>query len=243
MATVSAVAESNDDGVILFAFTFPGACGWGPTEAAARERLRWSIRECRDWLVRHDLEPLAPRIDPDDDEIEIDERVPATGDPLDCDSEGFFDYDQAAYADDEVARIRTLLERSRADLLDLVTDQPPAVLDHRLVEDRRTIRDVVDHVAITEHWYLTRVELPVNVPADWRAYPEQTFERLSATRADVERVLDALPSLPSAQRAQTWTLDGERWSQRKMLRRLVWHERLHLSQLDRLVSKVEAAVG
>lgn len=165
--------------------------------------------------------------------------MPTTGDTLTCDSEGFFAYDRAADPDDDVVRTRTLLEHSRTDLRELLADRPPAVFDHRLVEDRRTVREIVDHIAIAENWYLTRIELPVDIPADWRDYPKETFERLSSTRADVGRVLDGLPDVPSDRRTRTWTVDGEQWSYRKLLRRLVWHERLHTRQLNRLIPKVE----
>lgn len=242
MTTVSAVAESNDDGAMLFAFAFPGASGWGPTEVDARERLRLSLRRTTDWLDRHDLTHLAPAIDPFQADIDITERVPATSDPLAFDSEGFFAYDTEAYTDEEVARTRTLLGCSRADLRNLLDGLTTAQRDHRLVEDRRTIREIVDHVAIAEHWYLTRVEVPVEIPATWRDYPDETFERLAATRADVELVLDALPAVSADRRTLTWTIDGERWSYRKLLRRLFWHERLHTDQLERLIPKVDAAI-
>lgn len=240
MAAVSAVAEENDAGVILFALAYPGACGWGPAEADARTRLEDDISITVNWLDAHGLEQLAPSLDRADIDIDITERVPATGDPLQCDTEGFFEFDRQAYSDADVSQTRTLLEASRQDLLDLVADLAPRALDHRLVADRRTVGEVLDHVAIAEHWYLTRVEIPVDIPSDWRDYPEDAFERLAETRADVERVLGSLPNVRNVRRSNSRVVDRERWSSRKVLRRLVWHELLHYKQLVRLVPKVEA---
>lgn len=243
MPAVAAVAEENDAGVILFALEYPGACGWGPTEADARERLRAALRDTLDWLDDHGLARTAPRPDPAVAPIEVTERVPATGEPRQCDSEGCFAFDRRAYSDAEVRRTRALLRASRRDLLDLVAGLEARTLDRRLVADRRTVREVLDHVAVAEHWYLTRVEVPVDVPDGWDGYPDETFERLAETRADVVRALRSLPDVPRARRTRSWVVDGERWSLRKLLRRLVWHERLHARQLERLVPKVEARAG
>lgn len=246
MVAVSAAAEESEAGTILFAFAYPGACGWGPTAADARERLRDDLRSTLDWLAGHDLGHFLPRddgpVDVEHADIEVTERVRATGDPLQCDTEGFFEVDRRAYADADVTRTATLLAASRRDLLDAVAGRSARTLDRRLVEDRRTIREILDHVAVAEHWYATRVDLPVDVPDGWRGYPEGTFERLAATRADVERALGVLPDVPAERRSATRDVDGERWSVRKVLRRLVWHERLHYRQLVRLLPKVEAAV-
>lgn len=245
MVAVSAAAEEGEAGTILFAFAYPGACGWGPTEADARERLRAGLRSTLDWLDAHGLDHLAPRgdVDVEQFDVAVTERVPATGDPRQCDTEGFFEFDRRPYADADVSRTAALLAASRRDLLDAVAGRSAPTLDRRLVEDRRTVREILDHVAVAEHWYLTRVDLPVDVRDGWRGYPDDTFERLTVTRADVERVLRALPDVPAERRSATRVADGERWSVRKVLRRLVWHERLHYRQLVRLLPKVEAAVG
>lgn len=251
MVRVPAVAEANDDGIILLAPDVPGACGWGPDEAAALERLRGDLRFTAEWLDSHNLRAHGHGPADEDDAngltddaaIDVVELVAATGDPLECDPEGFFSVDGEPYDDAELHRTRDLLEASRGDLLALVADLDDEVLDRRLVEGRRTTRAILDHVAIAEHWYLTRVEGPFGIRESWRDYPTGTFERLPAIRADVDGYLESLASVPVDRRDETWVGDGERWSHRKVLRRLVWHELLHYKQLLRLVPKVLAETG
>lgn len=240
MAEVTAVAEENDAGIILFASEYPGTCGWGRTAAEAREKLRADLRATVDWLAGHGIECSVPALGPEPVSFEITERIRATGDPLVCDSEGFFAFDSRPYSDAEISQTRAMLTASRGDLLDLVAELDPRSLDHRLAADRRTVREILDHVAGAEHWYLTRVVVPVDVPDSWRHYAGDTFDRLAETRRDVDRTLESLRDVPDSRRGRTRVVDGERWSRRKLLRRLVWHERLHGKQLARLVPKFDA---
>lgn len=237
MPAVRAVAEANDDGIILFAPAYPGACGWGPGRAPAMEGLRTDIHFTCDWLDSHGLAGRHER-PPRNVEIEITEQVTATGDPLECDSEGFFSIDRQAYDDADVSRVVTLLGTSRDDVVDIVGGLDQRHFDYQLVDGRRTIREIVDHIALAEHWYMTRVEAPFDVPSWYREYPADTFERLTVIRNDVEGFLQSLTTVSADRRTEEWTTDGERWTVRKVLRRFVWHELLHYKQLTGVVPKV-----
>lgn len=238
MPTVPAVAEVNDEGAILFAQEYPGACGWGPSQRQAIDRLRTDVLFTCNWLNSHGIPGAHRHRVPRTVEIDITERVPATGEPLQCDSEGLFRIDRRAYDDGDVTRVWELIEASRSDVLALVGTLDPQFLDHRLVEGRRTIREILDHVAIAEHWYTSRVDGPFDVPDTWQAYPPETFERLTVVRTDVDEFLQSLTHVSADRRAEEWTVDGERWTVKKVLRRLVWHELLHYKQLLGVVPKV-----
>lgn len=240
MPIVSAVAEANDEGIILFAPAYPGACGWGPEQAVAIERLRHDIQFTCDWLDSHGLAGCLSERVPQNIDIEITEQVTATGEPLECDSEGFFSIDQHAYDDAEASRTTMLLDASRGDVHDVIGALDQQHLDYRLLEGRRTVREIIDHIALAEHWYMTRVDAPVDVPSEYQAYPTDTFERLTAIRNDVEGFLESLTSVPADRRSEEWAIDGECWTVRKVLRRFVWHELLHYKQLQGVVPKVLA---
>lgn len=242
MATVEASVETSDDGAIAFAFEYPGACGWGHSEATALDRLQVDVVRTCEWLARHGLDRSSETVAAGRFDVAVVERVPATGDVRQCDSEGYFAVDDRPYDDADVASTRELLAATRADLLDATTGLDPAALDVRLVEGRRTVGEVLDHVAVAEHWYMTRADAPYRPRDDWRRYPADPFDRLRAVRADVEQFLDALVDVPRADRAASRPVDGERWSLPKVLRRLVWHERLHGGQLERLVPKAVSAI-
>ncbi|MDI6824498.1 MAG: DinB family protein [Bacillota bacterium] len=240
--TVPVCAEVNDRGeAIVFAFDWPGACGWGPSLEVALAKLERDIEFTRSWLLSHGIErEYKPPV-----QLDVVETVVATGVPLECDSEGFFTRDAQPYTDAEVELTGTLLAFSRDDLLRLMGGlrNPQAALSFRLIEGKRTILEILDHVAIAEWWYTTRIGAP-SPDHDWRDYGDTPFERLRAIRQMFVR--DFLPGLrnaPLKDREQTFCLMGETWSARKVLRRAVWHELLHYKQLLRLVPKVEKALG
>lgn len=243
--TIPVHLETNDRGTIAFAFDYPGACGWGASTAEAMDRLRADIRFTIEWMRGHGLQGPGDRPDAVGKlagELVIEERVPSTGNPLECDSEGLFELDRHPVDREALDRTRRSLHASRSDVLALTRELDEAILDHRLVSDRRTLREILEHVALAEHWYLTRVATAVSLPDTYRAYPTGTFERLEATREDVWRVLDRFETAAPID-ADPHRVDGEAWTKRKVLRRLVWHELLHYKQLVTLVPKMVDGTG
>ncbi|MEM4701458.1 MAG: hypothetical protein QXZ51_04875, partial [Candidatus Bathyarchaeia archaeon] len=96
----------------------------------------------------------------------------------------------------------------------------------------RTIRNCLRHIAYVEPWYITRldVELPIH-------YPRNVFELLNHTR---KVVVDYLRSMPRNKMRGIFQPRKDKspmcnlWTARKVLRRLVDHERLH----TRYIAKV-----
>lgn len=96
----------------------------------------------------------------------------------------------------------------------------------------RTIRQILLHIALTEvGYYLPSV--------GWRAglNPETLKsaswqQALELSRRETRRFLDEL-TMPGSDRARI-IVDDETWSVRKVLRRLVWHERLHYKGILRI---------
>ena len=243
--TLPVYAEVNERGEAIafaFAFDWPGACGWGASLDAALSKLERDIAFTHSWLLSHGIEcsyerPLR---------LTVVETVPATGVPLECDSEGFFTWDANPYTDHEVDFTQKLLGFGREDLLRLMEGlrDREAALNLRLVEGKRTILEILDHIAIAEWWYATRVLPDPSVVGDWEDYGNTAFERLSSIRAMfLHTFLAGLRDAPASERCRTFCHMGETWSARKVLRRAVWHELLHYKQLLRLVPKVEAAIA
>lgn len=83
------------------------------------------------------------------------------------------------------------------------------------------IGGVVRHLATAEQWYLGNIDL---VPDDDR--PDDPLERFAWIRAFTLRVLPTL-----AGRDILADCAGEGWTPRKVLRRVVWHERDHTQQI------------
>ncbi|MGE5560335.1 MAG: DinB family protein [Chloroflexota bacterium] len=239
---VNVSAEVCDQFSVVFAFDWPAACGWGPTLDAALAHLWPDIAFMADWLTKRGLDVPAP---PAAFEPAIGERLIATGDPaVECDSEGFYSWDAEPFSDGELVQTAMLLGFSRAELMAVVNGLSDAALDLRLVEGKRTIREILDHIAIAEWWYTTRVMADPGAARSWRDYGTDAHSRLAAVRdLYLREHLPRLAGMTEEERRRRLTLGRETWSARKTLRRAFWHEMLHYKQLLRLVPKVLRAVS
>ena len=143
---------------------------------------------------------------------------------------GFFDDDGRPLAYWEVAGAFRLLDWSRQDLLKVVAALSPQELRQPVHdEDRGTIAGVLDHVAGAENWYFDQLDR--SVPRS--ALPEGVFERLETVRTNSRRQLVRL--IGDGRIAEHL---GERWSARKVLRRMLWHERDHTQHIAQLVRRL-----
>lgn len=133
----------------------------------------------------------------------------------------------------DVARTLRLMTYSREDLLDLISDLSNKCLDWLPPNEPRTIRNCLKHIAYVEPWYITRlnVELPSR-------YPRKVFQMLSYTRKIVGDYLKNFPRdkmhgifQPQKDSNPICNL----WTARKVLRRLVDHERLHTRYINRVL--------
>jgi hypothetical protein len=95
-------------------------------------------------------------------------------------------------------------------------------------EVRGLVAGVLEHVAVAENWYLSRLELGL----DRRSLPEDPWDKLESVRHNTQQ--------------QLWKLIGEtrivehydeRWSARKIIRRALWHERDHTQQIEHLLAR------
>lgn len=133
-----------------------------------------------------------------------------------------------------------LLEYTRCDLLhtlepisDDVMDWDPPYRHFASYAWWRTIRQILQHIAVTEvGYYLPSVGWRVGFDpeslkgVDWR-------QQLGESRAETQRFLAELKS--SSDQVRVKEGNDEVWSVRKVLRRLVWHERLHWKSIQRIL--------
>ncbi len=74
-------------------------------------------------------------------------------------------------------------------------------------------------------------EMPPNIALSALAGP--TIERFQRVR---QAAILRVKSYPNELRGKVFTHRGEQWTLRKALRRAVWHERDHISEIDALVA-------
>lgn len=219
------VGAAHDPGVQAWVLDLQGFATWAPTEGEALERMPGKVEEHVAWLRdRGGAATLASG------PVRVVERV--QGDEV------LFSSDRAPASVEEIRETAWLLEQTRSELLHVVAGLSPACLDwsppYRAFPSWaswRTVRQVVEHVALTEvGYYLPCVghhpEVDRPGPGDWEALLERTRHETLRFLAGLEGVRD---------RVRFRTHGGEEWTLRKVLRRLVWHERLHTKSIRRIV--------
>jgi len=137
--------------------------------------------------------------------------------------------------DEYLSFIRRHLEASRKTLLDLVKRLPDAAFGWRPGKGKRTIGEILGHIASAEAYYIVRLEPPEAVTkALWEQYAQPRLPILERL-AEVRRLcLERLDELSDEDRQRTTRHEphSETWTARKVLRRMAWHERYHTRQIE-----------
>jgi predicted RNase H-like HicB family nuclease len=113
---------------------------------------------------------------------------------------------------------------SRKDLLEITSALSSDVLMFRPDGRQRTIREILQHMAGAEQWYLTRLMKVPRFPAQ-----KTHLLRLQSVREAAIRLLSRYDLRGSAKVVEN---SGEPWTLRKVLRRFLEHEREHLLEIE-----------
>ena len=142
----------------------------------------------------------------------------------------FFEYDRRPLGSAETDDIRWLLSCTRSDLMSTVQRIPVALLDRQIDGERfSTLRGVLKHVALAERWYFDKVGLAV--PKE--ELGTDVLRMLEVIRRNSIMQLPRLTDDPTVREVH-----GELWSARKIIRRTLWHERVHTWHLQRLFGQL-----
>jgi len=93
-------------------------------------------------------------------------------------------------------------------------------------QNKKTIKEIFDHVKRTQYYYMSRI--PVAFSED---------EALSFMEIR-ESSLDSLARLFRKQaNSKVYNVENEEWTLKKILRRFVWHDRIHGKAITRILEK------
>jgi hypothetical protein len=115
----------------------------------------------------------------------------------------------------------------RQELLAGVKDLKPELMTRILAGQRWNINGILNHVGRMENWYLANLNLPLPSPEFLVHNP---FRILDLSYALVQKTLPGV-----AENSTVFEKDGELWSARKLLRRLLWHQRDHIEHIKQIV--------
>ncbi len=140
-----------------------------------------------------------------------DESLPASTADIELDVEETealtFPEDEVPLKPEEVGSLLQKMELSRQALLDTVSDLSDQVLAWKRDEESWPIKQILEHIANAEWWYIQRLQ----------DRPRDPFERLEATH---RYLLSELQSLRSEELNRVTIRYGQKWTPRKVLRLL-----------------------
>ncbi len=191
----------------------PGASAQGKTLEEAKEKISEAIAGYLT-LLRDVGEPV-PRAG---EGIELEfEEVEQTTFPTDYDN----------LHPNEMEMLFRWMAISRQELVDLVKDLPAESFDWKQADDASSIRDHLCNIAEADLWYTDRL----------KRWPEAPLFRLAATRGIA---LERLRALTEADLNNFTIYDGKKWTPRKVIRRMLEHEREQIQQIRALLAAMDS---
>jgi len=203
-----------DGGPLAHVPALPGATARGKTVQEAVENLRRSLTDYLR-LLR-----------------DAGEEVPRAGEGLELKVEEtesdtlVTDYDHINTP--EMEKLIEWLSLSRQQLVNTLRELPPEAWDWRPDEESWTLGQIVTHIANADLYYTDRLT----------PWPEAPLLRLAATRGVA---LERLRSLSEEERNRIITFNKSKWTARKVIRRMLEHEREHLVQIRERIAQFQAS--
>lgn len=220
-----ALEVGPQDQAIGWLLELPGCHVLTPLDQAQTKVLGAAL-EYWDWLAGH-----GETIPDGKPELVCVEVVRSREDKRQGRTSAFFQADAESVSTETLDRCLRLLNWSRQDLLQILEPLPlQALALGHLGRSDWTIKTILQHIAGAERWYLTKL---------WPRLPELPRSRTPQERLERVRALalELLTAAPSAERSIVVRVpDGERWSLRKVLRRMLYHERYHLRKIEQILN-------
>jgi predicted RNase H-like HicB family nuclease len=224
--------ETREDGQTLaHVLDLPGCFSRGATPQEALDRLFRAIPAYWDWLRDHGASAPPPHL-VEPVTLGVVELLRGSAPQAAQDRSALFEMEAAPATPPQVALCLDRLAFSRADLLDLLAGLDPAAWTAPRA-DGSTVADRIAGLAAAERWTVERLgPLPAAPPA------ADGLAELEATRA---AVVARLATLSLEECATVYILDNERWSVRKVLRRMLEQEFEQVAQIGLLLHADSAA--
>lgn len=223
--TINCVWEHNGRDTLLYAVDFVGAYTRGETLEAAVRKMQAEICSYLKWCGKKAVTSMDIAI--------IEEKVSELA-ICDADSDVLFESEKAPLTTEEYETLKTLALKSAKDFLALYESIPDK--DAAAAPERksfygpvpRTANEMYEHTKNVNTYYFA--EIAVDADHDGNIYECR------------KRGFEALESNPDfLQNTVRKGSYGEDWSLRKVLRRFIWHDRIHAKAMHRMAIKVFGA--
>lgn len=215
---ISCVWEHNGNDTILYATELPGAYTRGKTLEVALGKMKAEIRSYLKWTDA----PLPERID-----ITLCQEKTSELDIADADSDVLFESETAPIPKEDYLRLKELALKSAADfhaLYESIPDKHRSAASVRKTfygQAPRTAEEMYQHTKSVNTYYFGEIEVDTDNDGSIWDCRQRGF-------AALEQKPDYLQN-PVIEGSY-----GESWSLRKLLRRFIWHDRIHAKAMYRM---------
>ena len=214
--------EHNRGDTLLYAVDLPGAFTRGESLSVAIAKMPAEIKSYLAWKG----DPVPALI-----EIVIAEEKESELDIRDADSDAIFDCEKAPLTRAEYETLKSLALRSAKDfqsLYESIPDKNAGLSPLRKTfygQVPHTAREMYEHTKNVNAYYFGEIGVDTDNDGDIFACRLRGFEALEAQPDFLH-----MPVIEGSY--------GEYWSLRKVLRRFIWHDRIHARAMYRMALKV-----
>lgn len=234
MRILIGVENNNEGRSVAWSLEHFGCYAIGEDGQSAVVALARSIPEYVNWIEKNAEESW---FSPDDIDIRLvevldDYFIDEKFDQVAKDEGGrlikaFFKSDWKPLTQIDIEHVLQIISWSRRELIEIISKLDDDTLNKTIIDGEWSIRQIIAHLGRSEWWLVDRLGRTHSE----ELLPEDPFERLNIERGNLIEVLPDLIDL-----RQVIGKDGEIWSPRKVLRRVCWHERDHIQQIQRLLA-------
>ena len=218
---IDCVWEHNGDDSLLYVAEYPGAFTRGFSREDALMKMPNEIASYLRWRGLHVPQTV---------EVIISQEKKSELQIRDADSDVLFDTECAPLTMEEYDQLKCLALKSAEDfqqLFDVIPDKHRSVLPERKTfygNVPRTAQEMYDHTKSVNAYYFGEIDVPADNNDTIVACRLRGF-------AELERKVDFLKN------NEIEGSYGEFWTLRKVLRRFIWHDRIHAKAMYRMAVK------
>ncbi|MFB0508894.1 MAG: hypothetical protein ACETVX_00195 [bacterium] len=221
--TISIAFETNGKGYLGFIIELPGAFIRGRTEKEALSKVNQEVKSYLKWLgIEENLDYNTNVVQRHQSSLMIE----------DADSEILLNTDKGTMSDEEFRNLIDLVRYSGETFLKIYNDAKfKDWVDEARIrktfygENYTTIQGIFGHVKRCQYYYLSRTKIPFETK-------EEDFVKIR------EFCLNKIKELyRKDNNFLIFDIDNELWTLKKILRRFVWHDRIHGKAITRILAK------
>ena len=220
--TINCVWEHNGNDTLLYAVDYVGAYTRGESLDVAKAKMPAEISSYLKWCGEN---------------TSTDFEIVITGEKVsdlnikDADSDVLFESEKAPLTVEEYEKLKSLASKSAKDFLALyesIPDKRATAIPERKTfygNVPRSADEMYEHTKNVNEYYFAEIDVDADNNGNIYECRKRGFEQLEAKEDYLNNAL-----IEGSY--------GEDWSLRKVLRRFIWHDRIHAKAMYRMAEKV-----